>query len=110
MSEPVESAAYTYNRYDHLDEKSLMGLPDDHADAYMVDRSSAAMLAKMVMSAEKGRGGWHTDQCSDAQLLQMLKEHVEKGDMVDVLNLAGMLFVRQDARTRTEVVKHNSFG
>ena len=32
----------------------------------------------------------------------MLRDHVEKGDMVDVLNLAGMILVRRMARIQGE--------
>jgi hypothetical protein len=58
-----------------------------------VDAFAAAMKAKMARSRAKGRGGWQT--CSVPDLWQMLREHVEKGDPVDVANLAMMIWRNQ---------------
>ncbi|PMV96526.1 hypothetical protein C1X34_11970 [Pseudomonas sp. GW456-12-10-14-TSB6] len=39
----------------------------------------------MAKSRAKGRDGWHRkDQCSSATLSRMLREHVEKGDPIDI--------------------------
>jgi hypothetical protein len=60
--------------------------PDDVA----VDAFAAAMKAKLKRAREeKGRGGWQ--DMSATELSAMLREHVEKGDPVDVANLAMML-------------------
>lgn len=76
----------------------LTELPDLEADQYLVFRCARAMTAKLALSRAKGRNGWHTQRCSDDYLRNMLREHLEKGDMVDVLNLAGMILVRQEVR------------
>ncbi|MDA8153489.1 MAG: hypothetical protein M0003_12425 [Acidithiobacillus sp.] len=73
----------------------LSGLSDVEADHYLVRRCAEHMTAKLALSRAKGRGGWHTPRCDVDHLHRMLREHVEKGDMVDVLNLAGMILVRQ---------------
>lgn len=75
----------------------LAELPDLEADQYLVLRCARAMTAKLTSSRAQGRGGWHTPGCSDIHLHKMLQEHLEKGDMVDVLNIAGMILVRQES-------------
>ncbi len=75
----------------------LAELPDLEADQYLVLRCAAQMASKLSSSRAKGRSGWHTSKCDDEHLHKMLREHVEKGDMVDVLNLAGMILVRQES-------------
>lgn len=50
---------------------------------------SAQMIAKLRKKAAHGRGGWQT--CSQEVLTKMLREHVEKGDPVDVANFCMML-------------------
>lgn len=108
MSKAAVTPNYQYHRFDSLDSWTLEQLPDEVADRYMVDRCGIAMQVRMTLEHAKGRSGWNTGQCSDEKLYQMLKEHIEKGDMVDVLNLAGMLFVRQDARKREKVCRHRA--
>ncbi|WP_163058874.1 hypothetical protein [Acidithiobacillus ferrooxidans] len=74
------------------------GLSDVEADHYLVCRCAEQMTAKLALSRAQGRSGWHTQNCSEDHLRDLLREHVEKGDMVDVLNLAGMILVRQEAQ------------
>ncbi|AEA65723.1 hypothetical protein KDW40_19180 [Burkholderia cenocepacia] len=67
----------------------------EHADDIAVDQFAAAMREKMKRSREKGRGGWADKTlCSEKSLSQMLREHVEKGDPVDVANFCMMLHHR----------------
>ncbi|MBU2765963.1 hypothetical protein HAP94_07085 [Acidithiobacillus ferrivorans] len=73
----------------------LDGLSDVEADHFLVSQCSEQMTTKLALSRAKGRGGWHTPGCSIEHLRTMLKGHLEKGDMVDVLNLAGMILVRE---------------
>jgi hypothetical protein len=60
-------------------------------DEEAVDRFAAEMKCKLAAARAKGRGGWNTDECSAARLSEMLREHVEKGDPVDVANFCMML-------------------
>lgn len=53
-----------------------------HADDLAVDRFAAVMKAKLARSRAKGRSGWQT--CSAPALSAMLREHVDKGDPIDV--------------------------
>lgn len=62
-----------------------------HPDDIAVDRFAIAMKAKLTKKREEGRAGWDGPTCSAEILSQLLREHVEKGDPVDVANLAMML-------------------
>jgi len=61
-----------------------------HPDDYAVQAFTNAMIEKMALSRAKGRGGW--EACTWLELWGMLREHVEKGDPVDVANLAMMIW------------------
>jgi len=67
-----------------------------HPDDLAVDRFAAAMKAKLAKRRDEGRGGWEDkEDCSQLFLSQLLREHVEKGDPVDVGNFAMMLHQRE---------------
>ncbi|HAU75598.1 MAG TPA: hypothetical protein DCW88_08700 [Agrobacterium sp.] len=56
------------------------------------------MKAKLAKKRGEGRGGWEDkDDCSQLFLTSLLREHVEKGDPVDVGNLAMMLHQRGES-------------
>lgn len=55
-----------------------------------VDWFAAAMKEKLAKARAKGRGGWQT--CPPEELSRMLREHVEKGDPVDVANFCMFLW------------------
>ena len=59
--------------------------PDDVA----VNSFAHAMSDKMRRSRAKGRHGWQ--DCPEDVLWRLLREHVEKGDPVDVANFAMMI-------------------
>jgi hypothetical protein len=70
----------------------------EHPDDLAVDRFAAAMKAKLAKKREEGRCGWEDkDACSAEFLSKLLRDHVEKGDPLDVGNLAMMLHQRGDA-------------
>lgn len=63
-----------------------------HPDDLAVDRFAAAMKLKLAKKRAEGRGGWEDkDDCSNAFLSHLLREHIDKGDPVDVGNLAMMI-------------------
>lgn len=69
-----------------------------HPDDLAVDCFAAAMKAKLARKRTEGRGGWEDPaQCSTEFLSKLLREHVEKGDPLDVGNLAMMLHQRGEA-------------
>lgn len=66
-----------------------------HPDDGAVDRFAAAMKAKLAKKRDDGRGGWdNPDECSIAFLSELLRDHVAKGDPVDVANFAMMIHQR----------------
>lgn len=68
-----------------------------HPDDIAVDRFAAAMKAKLAKKRAEGRGGWgDCDLVSAADLSAMLREHVDKGDPLDVGAFAMMLHQRGD--------------
>lgn len=72
--------------------------PTPHPDDLAVDRAAASMKAKLAAARAKGRCGWET--CPPDQLQQMLLDNISKGDPVDVLNFAMMLFNLGAATTK----------
>lgn len=73
---------------------------EESADDRLVKYACMAMREKLKISMERGRGGWwNPDECSIEQLRYMLQEHMEKGDMVDVMNFAAMIYARECADT-----------
>lgn len=70
---------------------------DEEADHEGVERFRRAMLEKLKRKRAEGRRGWNLPAvCSIGQLETMLREHVEKGDAVDVANLAMMIWNRRN--------------
>lgn len=78
--------------------EALLELRDRHPDDEAVDRWAAAMKNKLARKRVEGRGGWEDKEtCSQAFLSELLHEHVEKGDPLDVSNLAMMLWDRGES-------------
>tara|TARA_R110002072_G_scaffold273116_3_gene433471 strand:- start:4356 stop:4682 length:327 start_codon:yes stop_codon:yes gene_type:complete len=77
-------------------------------DDSMVDLASQAMKDKLRVSRRRVRQGWwRKDICSTERLKKMMANHIDKGDMVDVMNFAAMIFVREaqeayEARAKKE--------
>ena len=71
-------------------------------DQHCINHFARLMSAKMSVAAAKGRSGWDDrKRVSDNDLRLMLREHVEKGDPVDVANFCMMLYMR-GASTRSD--------
>ena len=68
---------------------------NEAADSALVAITATAMTTKLAAKRSEGYCGWHND-CTNAKLLAMLKAHVDKGDMIDVMNFAAMLHVRSE--------------
>lgn len=66
---------------------------EDEIDDMMVAIVTEEMSNKLAKKREEGRGGWYG--CSEEFLYELLQRHVEKGDMIDVLNLAAMIHARR---------------
>jgi hypothetical protein len=65
-----------------------------HSDDSAVERFAVAMKAKLALARGKGRCGW--ERCSEPVLMEMLREHVRKGNMVDVANIAMMIHLNRE--------------
>ncbi|WP_312529627.1 hypothetical protein [Paracoccus sp. (in: a-proteobacteria)] len=65
-----------------------------HPDEEAVDRFAAAMKTKLRKKRAEGRSGWDGPECDANVLTRLLREHVEKGDPLDVGNLSMMLHQR----------------
>ena len=65
-----------------------------HEDDLAVDRFAAVMKSKLAKKRNDGRGGWSGPECSEETLSRMLRDHIAKGDPVDVANFAMMLHQR----------------
>lgn len=66
-----------------------------HPDDVAVDRFAAAMKVKLAMKRAEGYRGWENkEDCTAGRLSFLLRDHVDKGDPVDVGNLAMMLHQR----------------
>lgn len=71
------------------------GEAEQHFDDVAVYVLAKAMKSKLAQKRSEGRGGWQSpDECSQELLSKLLREHVEKGDPVDVANFCMMLFNR----------------
>ena len=79
----------------HLRISAQTATHGEHPDDLAVDRFAAAMKAKLAKKRADGRGGWdRKDECSNWLLSTLLHDHVDKGDPVDVGNLAMMIHQR----------------
>lgn len=86
------------SKYHYINQREreylMRSMAEQVADEILVEQATRAMLEKLKKKRCEGRGGWHTDSCSNNKLMESLKDHIEKGDMVDVMNLAAMIYVR----------------
>lgn len=66
-----------------------------HPDDLAVDEFAVLMKAKLAQARAKGRGGWDDDEVGmQRHLSNLLREHVEKGDPLDVANFCMFLSMR----------------
>jgi hypothetical protein len=75
---------------------NCMPHPDDDA----IDQFALGMKMKMAVKRAEGFNGWHDKQQLSAEdLSRMLREHVSKGDPLDVAIFAMMLQLRMEQIT-----------
>lgn len=100
--------------------KSFPGWPDYSIGGYLeegraqresekdnaaVDSFAAEMKRKLAVKRAEGRGGWHDpEQCSPEFLSELLRDLVEKGDPLDVGNLAMMLHQRGERISKANLI------
>lgn len=79
---------------DQLDQ-NIETFSDSRADAVGCDRFMVAMKEKLRTKAAEGKYGWNNpDVCSLDELQHWLREHIEKGDPVDIANYCMMIWNR----------------
>lgn len=69
------------------------------ADEMMVAITTINMQDKLELKRETGKGGWWDKEvCSTRELQALLDEQLLKDevDWIDVMNFAGMLYIRQE--------------
>lgn len=67
-------------------------------DNEAVDKLAQAMKDKLAKKREQGYHGWAT--CKHGDLVQLLINHVDKGDPIDVANFCAFLFARGEQLTQ----------
>lgn len=65
------------------------------ADDNLANLAKSAMKEKLAAARDKGRGRWWREDCSCEKLKGMLVEHACKGDMIDVMNIAAMIWAKE---------------
>lgn len=76
--------------------QSIHRWTNEEADEQLIEHVRQSMELKLSKKRKQGYGGWQSlYQCNNNYLLDQLKKHIDKGDMIDVINFAGMI----DART-----------
>lgn len=91
-----------FSGMDFLDGAKLSASHPDRADEIMTKRLCSIAYSVMSDKLEKGHrngkgGWWNSSQCSIESLQILLRENLERGDIVDVMIMAGMIYARQCA-------------
>ena len=73
----------------------ILRLPDDRADSLLVEFAAHEMRERLRSQRKKGFHGWHGPNCTNEDLFERLRKNLEKGDLVDVLNLTAMALARK---------------
>lgn len=79
-----------------MDEQKMIvaRLNNYHIDDYGVDMFADAMKEKL-WHKRATRSGWDLPECTIEHLWELLREHVGKGDPVDIANISMMIHCRQ---------------
>lgn len=74
------------------------GIADELVDDQFLFLAVRSFEARFKENQDKGKRGWWDDEsCSIKQLKQMLGENLAGGDMLNVMILAAMIYVRECA-------------
>lgn len=69
----------------------------NHPDNVAVDMLAHAMKLKLAAKREQGYANWDKTECKNEFLSALLRNHVEKGDPVDVANFCAFLYMRSES-------------
>jgi len=79
-----------------MNEKHIFPATGTLYDDYAIFNFAKIMSKKMAKKRKEGKyGWWNSDLCSIVTLQQLLKEHVEKEDWLDVAIFAMMIYMRR---------------
>jgi hypothetical protein len=70
---------------------------NETADDIVLKNFFSAMESKLSKNRDKGRHGWYESNVTIEQLSDMLREHVVKGDPIDVAILAMFIWGKRGA-------------
>ena len=87
-------------------------IDSQHADETGVERFAQAMNAKLSKKRKEGMHGWNLTHgergsewgCTVRDLETMLRQHIAKGDVVDVANFCMMIWNRRNPRGINEAL------
>jgi len=66
------------------------------ADARLVEHTAQSMRSRLDQARDSGKGGWwNPADRSLEELRAMLKDCFDQGDMLDVVNIAAMIHIRE---------------
>ena len=76
----------------------MSGWTEQAIDEWAVDRMAERMKAKLAKKREDGRWGWYKGGplCYDEDLIEMIEDHVKRGNWTDVANLAMFMSLRDN--------------
>lgn len=76
---------------------STYSIPNERASLRaMCEVFAIAMFDKLDAKLKGGRDGWDSENWTPEEILEALKEHVDKGDPIDIANFAMFLWNRED--------------
>lgn len=79
-----------------MDKTTLLRKMNEAMDEVLVEAAASMMRHKLAKARDTGRSGWwNPKECTARGLREAMEAHVEKGDPVDVMNLAAMVAVRE---------------
>lgn len=78
---------------------------DELMDNELASIAKMAISEKLEASRGKGRGRWWSSDCDIEELRKMLKEHIDKGDMCDVMILSSMIYFKESVGVDPSTIK-----
>lgn len=76
---------------------SYISEPNEEASLkYAAGCFAEEMKLKLIAKLKEGRSGWDSEEWEIADIKKALKEHVEKGDPIDIANFAMFLWNREE--------------
>lgn len=89
---------------DNIQRDVLHRKMDEAMDELLVQEAARLMRNKLAVARLKGRGGWwNPAECTVRGLQTMLEDHVDKGDPVDIMNIAAMIAFREITDFRDDI-------